>query len=143
MKTNYLKKFLVVGYFLWTGFLLSETALNGGSQILSPKIHNEEELELILKEEVSKLGMNDKEITAKFGKSRLGFGQTALYSNGRYEIILDAGKNRANLKHELYHIYDGHFNSILKIKNPLSRMVYSFFVCEPQSLLYQSLGIKI
>jgi hypothetical protein len=103
---------------------------------LKNTIENEKELEAMLKEEVSKLELNDKKISAKFGNPLGGIAHAAKLQDGSYEVILGIAK-RTTLQHELYHIYRGDLecSSYTKLKY--------LFLHEPRALFYEFLGIKL
>jgi regulator of replication initiation timing len=116
-------------------FYLLRLGLGGASILLSEKIKDEKQLENILIEESSKLNLNNKKISARFGKASLGTGSSTKLPDGHYKIILDdLGRNRATLKHELYHIYKNQFNH---------NFFEYFFIDEVQATLYESLNIKL
>lgn len=138
-----IKKGAIIGGISLYAFCLGEFVLSTGSHLLSEQITNQKQLERILKEEMSKLGIKDKEISARFGESRFGLGSSYKFADGSYGIVLDFGKNRANVIHELYHIYDGHHEDRETISNVILANLKYFFIYEPQAILYGALDIKL
>lgn len=115
---------------------LAYGSLYGASAIAyesSPKIQSQTRLENLIEEEKKKLKCN-KDIKAEL------FGSLTPYSakkgNGAYEIKLN-GKlaTESILKHELYHICDGHVDS------GYSRLKF-YFWHEPQAILYETMGLE-
>ena len=101
----------------------------------SEKIKDDEQLKILLNGEASKLGLDVKKISIRFGQAEGNVGHSRKYSNGTYEIVLDdLGRNRETLRHELYHIYRDNFES--------NNLTY-FLIEEPGAMIYESLGIKI
>ena len=134
---------LVIGSTLLLLCVAGETVLNFGSMFISDKIANQKQLETVLKEEISSLGMENKKISARFGKARGGIGECNKLQDGSYEAVLDYGKNRANLRHELYHIYDGDLEYVETLPNTLPAYIKALFINESKAILYQSLKIKL
>ena len=113
------------------------------SGLLSKKIRNKKELGIILEEEASKLGLNNKNISARFGLAEGHVGEANKLGNKNYEIVLDSfGQDKSCLKHELYHIYRGDCEGAKYNKNLKSFIKY-LFLEEPRAVLYESFGIKL
>ena len=106
----------------------------------SPKIENQSQLELKLSEEREKLkGKIGKNIviTARLitDKDSSPTAYARKIKEGEYEIVLsNLGASEHSLKHELYHIADGH------IENK-GHLAY-FFHNEPQAEIYALTGLK-
>lgn len=142
---KYIERGILIGVPAFLSFCLIKFGLITYSKLVSQTITNQTELEEILKEEESKLGIIDKRISAKFGKANGGNGHCNKLPDGSYNITLQDGKegNRSTLRHELYHIYDGHLEDKKSISNELLKDLKYFFVYEPQAVLYQSLDVRL
>lgn len=110
--------------------------IRSATSALSERISSEEQLNSVLNEEISKLKIKDKKISARFGKAYFGVAHSARLHNGEYEIVLENGKNRSALRHELYHIYRGDLETIL---GPIEFLLLT----ESRAVLYQHTGIKL
>ena len=116
------------------------------------KINSQEDLDRIVKEEARKLGIkkqfkaiyeNDAITTSDIFGVYGGVAQRI--SDGTYEIRIGGyGRNRATVRHELYHIYRGHCDDcIKKSKNPLLNHIDRNFRREIQACVYQAFGLKL
>lgn len=114
-------------------FIISIVVMGLEGHLFSEKITNQRQLEKVLREEMSKLKMNEN-ISAKFGKALGEVAHVRKISENNYEIVLDYGKDRYAVKHELYHVYKNHFSQKMFVKQ--------FFYCEPRAVIYGALGIK-
>ncbi len=106
------------------------------SVILSQGIESQSQLEELLAKEKKKLNC-DKNIKAKL---TFDYNNPISIKNedGSYEIFLsEFGHNVSTLRHELYHIADGHLD------NPNRNWISYFFWYEPQAALYESFGLKL
>ena len=130
---DFIKKTASIG---WIIFCIIFVIMSSYSLLASSeKIKDENQLKILLNEEASKLGLDTKKISIRFGQAEGDVGDSRKYSNGTYEIVLDnTGRNRETLRHELYHIYRDNFES--------GNLSY-WFVEEPGAMIYESLGIKI
>lgn len=128
--------------------LLVYTGSMVGIQIYSKSkaipIKDQAHAEQILEEQQKKLGIEDKIIrlripkdydSSSLGKSRR-FGNTYII-----QLNTAGGKNDATLKHEVYHIADGHCDS--KTRNPLIFKLKYIFYWEPQSIMYEAFGWEL
>ena len=114
------------------------TPINFCSNFLSKKIEDEKHLEMMLKEEASKLQLDDKNIKARFGAAFFETAYCKRLFGENYEIVLDERfRTKVVLRHELYHIYKG---DVGKKDTSLFRRI---FLEEPRAILYQTLGIKL
>ncbi len=98
------------------------------------------ELSDLLREEAAKLGLNTHIIVVRFG-GEYEPSKVTKFKNGIYEIVLSGlsilfDNLRSTLRHELYHIYDGH------LEGKRSFIKY-LFIQEPRAVIYQYLGIKL
>lgn len=98
--------FLVANAIYIVGFLIGVNTL---SMTVSPRIESPSQLESILKREREKLGMQDNisiQVNLKDGPFNGNSGKTG---EDEYKIVLTGrSRNISNLRHELYHIKDGH-----------------------------------
>ncbi len=112
------------------GALWSTSSL---SSYTSPKIESQNRLEILLEEEKKKLKCT-KDIKAELFGSPIPHGIKK--ENGTYEIKLNGNlATESILKHELYHICDGHTDS------RYSFLKYHFWY-EPQAMMYETFGLE-
>ena len=124
----------------------------------SPKIENQGQLEQLLSQEKKRLGIEDKKIKIQFGLEK-GFHEDTSYSRqiGPNEYLIaihQTQKKEIVLRHEVYHIADGHCDNgylenipkmskedimIFKIKESFKYL----FLEEPQADLYASFGWRL
>ncbi len=99
----------------------------------SQKIKSQAQLEIVLEEEKKRLKCN-KDIEAELFGSPIPY---AKKENDAYEIKLN-GKlaTESILKHELYHVCDGHIDS------GYSFLKYHFWY-EPQAMMYETFGLEL
>ncbi len=87
-----------------------ENVISLGKLATSERIDSKEQLVQILNKEKKKLGLVNLTINAKFENAPLGIGYGRRLGEHNYEIGLDTrlhlGDTEANLRHELYHVYD-------------------------------------
>ena len=108
----------------------------------SVQITSQQQLEQLLETEKNKLNC-EKDIIAILDDSINGGGSYRGF-DGKYYIKLggDRGANLSVLKHEIYHIHDGHSDNILS-KDPLIHPFIYYLWNEPQAVIYQIFGIKL
>lgn len=104
---------------------------------ISKKIQSQAELETIVNEETTKLGLDPSKINANlFG----GFnGLSGVRRNGeKYDLFLnnDFASTRSTVRHELYHILKGDCDKKFN-------WAYYLFIAEPRATLYGSLKLKL
>lgn len=129
-------QYVAYGLLFPIGYIGITTTAQIISSKFSEQIKDLEELEFVIKEEAKKLGIENKTIKGSINDEHFSF--CVKYQNGSYEIILGSnGKTKANVKHELYHIYRGDLE-----KNGFNLLKY-FFKEEPRAVLYQIFGIKL
>lgn len=69
--------------------------------------------------------------------------QARKLSNGEYEIVLSPrGSNLSKLRHEFYHVADGHCYKSGKGNSGLNNTLTYLFWYEPQARIYQTKGLK-
>jgi hypothetical protein len=139
------RKALIVGFLGAQFFCGGHIILNDISELCSESIRDQAHLVGVLQEEKEKLGIPDKKIYARFGETRRVLGHAEKIGEDSYEIILDPvqGRKIANLRHELYHIYDGHVEGMENSSNGIEGLLKRVFVYEPQALVYQVFGIRL
>ena len=123
-------------------YVLSTEGISTTSMLLSEPVRTRSHLESVLNEEIKKLGITNKRISAGFGKTSYGFAEVKKLSDGSYEIVSENGKNRSAIRHELYHIVRGYLD-YNEVSNPYSSFFKYHFVEEPQAVIYQAFGIKL
>ncbi|MEK6817681.1 MAG: hypothetical protein AABX80_02660 [Nanoarchaeota archaeon] len=105
-------------------------------QEFSPKI-NKINLEQILNEERKRAGINDTtKINVQLSNEEEEVSYAQKINNGEYKIVLPKiSANKNVLRHELYHIADGHCDE------EFTNLKY-FFIHEPQATIYSITGLK-
>ncbi len=120
-------------------------ALIGGQLIAinnSPKLNPMSKIEAIIKEEKKKFGIKP-DLTITVGLTESNEASATLNCiNGKEQYIVKIGgyfREESFLRHELYHIFDGHLG-----KCPKKRLLYTyyFFWAEPRATFYQVTGFK-
>ena len=128
----------VLGLALALGaYSLGLAGVQGLAGINSPKISAQSQLEEQLLIERERLGM-DKNIVINAHIGNKSF--TTKTGSNQYELGLGDDANLSTLRHELYHIYDGHCDTgnLTSIKGRL----HYLFLEEPQATIYQTTGLK-
>ena len=101
-----------------------------------------QELQYALDEEAKELGIADKKIVARFDDANSFAAYSRKLPDGSYKIILGTIRSRPVLRHELYHIADGHHEDV-QSKEGLEKAVGYFFVYEPQAAAYELWGWRL
>jgi len=139
MRTRSIKKPLSI---LATLFTLSMYPAIPAIRLMSSRPLSPERLEQELYEERQKLSLEGKIIHIRYDPNdEMANGSILAYAQkideNKYNIVLGKnGLNVGSLRHELYHIADGHFET----KN-YSLMKY-YFILEPQANYYAAFGWK-
>jgi hypothetical protein len=114
----------------------------------STPIKTSSELEVILKEEKEKLGLTDAtKIHAELREDKKHRSYARRINTNEYQIILSSngGHNILILRHELYHIADGHCDHKPRksLNDKLNWEIKYRLIYEPQADLYALTGIKL
>ncbi len=119
-------------------YSLALAGSQGIHQELSPKIENQVSLKKILEKERKQAGIKEDEIIhVTISKNEKESSYSIKISEKEYEIFLfNYGRNLGVLRHELYHIADGHCDK------PYNFLKY-FFIQEPKATIYQITGLKL
>ena len=150
-KMDYIQKFLhcadviILGVF---SYVVIPISLQHIASNLATPIKNQKQLEQILQIEKKKLGIKDKYIDVQFGPEKNYEAADTSYSrkiwNNKYKIVIhQTQRNEAILRHEVYHIADGHLDSIEEVNSDFGKTLDYFLLHEPQASLYGSLGLKL
>jgi hypothetical protein len=136
----------ISGTLLATGvYILSLSGIQAISHSKSPKIVDQSHLELKLTEEVENLaGKLDPNylISAVLTTNQLPCYAKKVDEN-KYELVISKDwASESMLKHELYHIADGHCEGKRTLQNYLYTGSKYLFWHEPQATLYQITGLK-
>jgi len=111
-------------------------ALSLVTSSVAPKIKNKSHLEQMLKEEKKKLNLGDDiKIVVELKDNNKGFSYAK--KTGKNQYFINLKKNSHNLhvlKHELYHIADGHCDA------EKMNLLRFFYIEEPQAIFYSSFG---
>lgn len=138
---SFFKKILLPPLILGGYFYLLSLGNIISVQDNSSKITSQKQLEQLIKQERSKIdSTNNSKIEGFLVKDKSIVRRSTKISDNSYTIKLN--KNYANLpilRHELYHILDGHFE---KNKNFPKDIKY-FFIDEPQATIYSTTGLKL
>ena len=116
---------------------VEQVILNYSSPLKTPQ-----ELQYALAEEAKELEIADKKIVARFDDTNSFAAYSRKLPDGSYEIILGNIRSRPILRHELYHIADGHHEDV-QSKEGLEKVVWYFFVYEPQAAAYELCGWRL
>ncbi len=133
---------ICIPIFLLSFWSLSLSVASSLSQKESPRINNQSELETILKEERKKLLIKDN-YAIHVNLTDKNIGNAGKIKENKYKINLGGKfRNISCLRHELYHIADGHCDDCLSRNIPYRIIKYLCYY-EPQAILYQVAGIKL
>jgi len=141
-KINYAKKailtiFVVAGISYW-----ASCTAQSAFCINSPRIETQSQLESKLLEERKKLKIKDSIIihASLDGDEHTTLAHSEKIKNKEYKIVLTQScRDEDTLKHELYHIADGHFEKIDKTKG-VGHIKYGWL--ELQAEIYSVTGLK-
>ena len=120
------------------------TILSTYSQFNSERITTQQQLEELLAEERKLLdnGREDVAVQARLFDETVGVAWRSP-QDGVYRIKIGGFMaKRSILRHELYHVFDGHCDDFIGASKTFIRLK-SFFVHEPQATAYQVFGIKL
>ena len=112
------------------------------SQNNSPKIENQAYIKKILEKERKRAGIKENiKINVFLNNGWEAYSQKI--GKEEYKIILPyKDSNLSDLRHELYHIADGHFNGG-ETKSSIRYALEYLFWHEPQATIYQLTGLKL
>jgi len=116
---------------------------------LSKSLENQSELEIVLEQERKKLDIDDStKIRARISENQDEDANAQRMNSNYYKITLSPKYHTiSTLKHELYHIADGHCDNLGKIPNSragrLKKIFKYLYIYEPQAVLYSMTGIKL
>lgn len=128
-----LTTFLYVGTLSFTGFV---------SGLLQPKITTQSKLEQMLEMDRKKLDASNN-VMIRAALSQECIGKSTKLGDGLYEISLGGiHANESTLKHELYHILDGHFEDAENLNSELLTALKYLFWYEPKARIYELTGLK-
>jgi hypothetical protein len=124
--------FIVYSVINFTGILIgNEISINN-----SPKIKDVYDLEILLRQEKKKLGIEDKMISVSFNDTIET--SYSIKENGRYKVFLcKRHHNLGVLTHELWHVKAGHLD---RNKTSLFR---KYYLEEPSATIYSLRNIKL
>ncbi len=129
----------------------SMVVLSGIAEMRAEPFHNRKQLEEMLEVEKKKLGIENKDIDVvvcytnedykQFGRPSGSLAFSGKKTDNTYLVVLGPQANNTyGLKHELYHIADGHCDAEQK-PFPLDELCY-FFYYEPQAVVYSATDWK-
>ncbi len=123
-------KLAAIGGGSYVGALLGINLIHGFSQ----RIRSQEELEMVVDEEATKLGLDPSKIDATYNGKTDG----ARKNRGRYDLHLigDWLSTRAAVRHELYHI-------LKDCDKGKPTLISYLFLEEPRALMYGSFKLKL
>lgn len=110
----------------------------------SNKIRNEQHLDFLLQKEKSDLGITHKNIEVFMTDDKDSTCWAAkVKGENRYIIYLPKRCHDVNaLKHEVYHIADGHCKEVLSIDSKFRKRLRYYLIYEPRAILYATFDIK-
>lgn len=110
----------------------------------SKKVNNENIERIVAKERIALSIPNNISIETKFADQ---ITNVRKLSDKRYVINLSKKCRQSTIKHELYHIADGHCDSLLEDNraghNGAYIMAKYLFWHEPQAVLYEAFGLRL
>ena len=110
--------------------------------LLSPEINTSEQLEIVVERERQKIDpKNINPIKSSFTYKKTS-GSTNL-NDGSYLIEITFPGRESHVKHELYHILDGHLEEYDQTESTITRIIKYFLWWEPQATAYTVFGIKL
>lgn len=132
--TEGMKWLAIGGTSTYVGIMLS----NPISMLFSKKIRNQGELDSIIEDESTKLGLHG--VKGIFSDENIGCAYLDTQGTPTIEVG-GIGANASNVRHELYHIFRGDCNPT-QANSFISGIKY-LVIKEPRASLYQSTGIKL
>lgn len=131
--------------FVLSIYLLGLFAVEGVSDIISDEVSGLENLKQILEQEKSKLKqVKNYNIQIKIIPDNEVPSATKIYENN-FEIRLYQKSNVSTIRHELYHIEDGHteIKTPKNLKEKFYNGIMYLFLFEPQVAIYELTGLKL
>jgi len=141
-----IKIFTLANAVYFCGFMI---VANGIHRQFAQHIKSQSGLELILKDERKKLSLKDSiKINVNLNKDKKHVAHSKKLGDKDYEISLSNDTyDITTLRHELYHIADGHFESQEKIDDSFQgkfiKSIKYLYHDEPKAILYHMTGIKL
>ena len=105
--------------------------------IFHEPIRSKKQLEQLIDEESVKLGLDDSKISFSFTPT-VSFSKKS--GEDEYFVNIERGSTKYVVKHELYHIKDGHCDQEL---GPVLFWPYYLFIAEPQAVIYQTFDLQL
>ncbi len=128
---------LSAGVIYFAGMIGTQSIAN----FTSPKIQSQTQLEQLLNQERKKIEPNN-EFKIRATLTVHDNACSKKIKDNEYEIEMGSSfANETTLRHELYHILDGHFENIPK--SGLNKWITYLFWVEPQATIYQATGLKL
>ena len=141
---------LVIGAYI--GLIFSAQAV---SMYIYPGIYNQSQFEIKLEEGKRRLGIGD-DITIKWAFREGGYHRDESFiekvarntidstklGKKEYKIRFTGGASESLLRHELFHIADGHFEHLEGMSSLVKAINYAI-VYEPRATAYQLLGRRV
>lgn len=108
--------------------------------LTSPALKSKQHAEQFIKKEQKKLMIEDKGIELVIKETEKN-GYAIKIGDNQYAIAVNPKcLNEGMIKHEIYHIADGHCDAKLR---PIPFLAWYTFYYEPQAALYSAFGIKL
>lgn len=139
-----IRKFLIGAFIAGAAYPASMALLDRYADSIAVPFKNRSHLEDIFKVEAKKLGIENKKIEVIYDVELSGplVAYAQKVGQNEYKIVLGpTAYNTSSLKHELYHIADGHCDAYSK-NSALGFLTYLFYY-EPQSVIYSATGLKL
>ena len=130
-----IKKTLITGTIAYSALFATDILSNFPTQ----KIKSQKELEKIVYEEATILGMDTNIIKCELLNELAGESIYGGDLKNQYIYIGGLLANRKIVRHELYHIYDGHGDHDTKLETELNY----WFIEEPKAIIYSFTGLKL
>jgi hypothetical protein len=116
--------------------------VTGNCAANAPKIENVEQLREKILDYREILDVDD---SAKI-EGILHAGRNGAWRLGRKNYLIELNRSDANecsLRHEMYHIADGHLDGAHKITSKIVKKLATWLVYEPQAIIYQTLDLEL
>jgi hypothetical protein len=133
-------KILNKGMYVLGAYIALIVTTNNITMLTSDNISSQQHLEKIVEKERMKLDNGKKYIIYPQLISKT-WGEAKMISENEYKLIIGGSNStEAAVRHELYHIFDGH----CKLgENKIINSLEYWFVKEPKAAIYAATGIKL
>ena len=133
---NFFIKWITLSSLAFSSYIFILSGVESYSGIGSKRIKDKQHLEQLVEEEIKRMGIENKKISV-YIKEGGGICYSKKIEKDTYEIILSENYlNLTTLRHELYHIADGHCDALIEMPISKRQFMYLFWY-EPKAVLYE------